>query len=188
MSEWHRWTQEEDNIIRRDYKHTKASKIEIASRLGVTWQAVNGRVQIMGIAKRTDRKSWDPKQDERLMELMGKYSPFTVARKLRRSVNSVVLRFKRLGGSRRLGRDGWYTKQEVCEILGVDHHWIQRRIDCGALKASYHHGHRPDKLGAASWHIDEKDLRAYLIKHSIELNSRNVDLPIIIDLILNGRG
>jgi len=187
MATWHRWIEEEDEIIRRDYKHTKASKIEIAGRLGVSWQAVNGRIQKMGLAKRTDRMvRWDERQDEQLMELMCRYSPFTVARKMHRSVNSVVVRLKRLHGSR-LARNGWYTKREVCEILGMDHKWVQRRIDSGAIEATYHYGRRPGKKGMSAWHIEEKDLRDYLIKSSIELNGRNVDLPIIVDIVANGK-
>ena len=187
MSKWHNWTPEEDDIIRRDYRHTIASKKEIAYKLGVSWPAVNGRIQLMGIAKRTDRMKWSEDQDDKLIELMGIYSPYTVARKMHRSVNSVCVRFSRLHGSR-LARNGWFTKRELCELLGMEHRWVQARIDSGAIKATYHYGSRPGQKGMSAWHIEEKDLRAYLIKHSIELNGRNVDLPLIIDIILNGKG
>lgn len=186
MRKLHKWTEEEDAIIRSNYRGNKASKIEIAKRLGVTWQAVNGRIQFLGIAKRSDRKNWDPKQDARMMELMGRYSPFTVARILHRSVNSVVVRFKRLGGSR-LARDGWYTKSDVCKILGVEHKWVQRRIDSGELSASYHYGTKPTKIGYSAWHIEEKALREYILTHQHELEGRNIDIPIFIDIILNGK-
>ncbi len=38
----HKWTDDENNIIRRDYKHTRASRLELAHRLGVTDGAVAG--------------------------------------------------------------------------------------------------------------------------------------------------
>ena len=131
---WHRWTEEEKEIIRRDYQHTIASKKEIAERLKVSWQAVAGQIARMGIAKRTDRQHWTPEQDERLAQLITKYAPGRVAIRMHRSVNSVVIRAKRLGLSRRV-RDGWYTKRDVCEILGVDHHKAQRWIDSGRIES-----------------------------------------------------
>ena len=178
----HIWSEEEQGIVRRDYRGNRDSAQLIAIKLGVTTNAVKGQITKLGIALNTNRQHWDSKQDERLRELMGRYAAITIAKKMHRSVNSVVVRAKRLKVHAR-NRDGWYTKQEVCEILGVDHHWAQRRIDSGALNATYHNGHRPSKFGMAMWHIEEKDLRAFIRRYPQELCGRNVDLMQIVDLL-----
>jgi hypothetical protein len=178
----HKWTDEEREIVRRDYKGTHASNREIARMLGVTEYQVRGQASRMGLGKRTDRRPWDPDQDERLRALIPCYSVNYIANLMHRSVNSVVVRSKRLGLHRR-NHDGWYTKLEVCEILGVDHHWVQRRIDSGALKATYHNGRRPSQRGMAMWHISEHALRSFIRRYPEELNGRNVDLIQIVEIL-----
>jgi len=178
----HAWTEEEREIVRRDYRGNMDSARLIAIKLGVTTNAVRGQIAGMGIAANTNRQHWNPKQDEILRELMGRYASGTVAKRMHRSINSVVVRAKRLRISAR-NRDGWYTKQEVCEILGVDHKWVQCRIDSGALHATYHNGHRPSSFGMAMWHIEEKDLKAFIRRYPQELSGRNVDLMQLVDLL-----
>jgi hypothetical protein len=180
--EKHHWTDEEREIVRRDYQHTHASRREIARRLGVTEFAVAGQIATMGIAKRSDRRPWSPEEDERLRELIYQYAPHTVARRMGRSLNSVVVRSKRLGCSRRI-RDGWFTKKEVCEILGVDHKWVQKRIDAGQLKASWHNGSKPTNSGSACWHILEKDLKEFIRRYPQDLTARNLDLIMVVDML-----
>lgn len=185
----HKWTDEERQIVRRDFAHTHASRRAIAARLGVTEFAVAGQVSRMGIAKRIDRHPWSEAEDDRLRGLIHRYSVRTIARRMGRSINSVTVRSKRLGFHRRF-RDGWYTKKEVCELLGVDHHWVQRRIDSGALIASWHNGHKPSQKGMAMWHISENDLKAFIRRYPQDLTARNVDLILIVDILVgldNGR-
>jgi len=176
------WIDEEREIVRRDYAYTNASAQAIAGRLDRTMASVKGQVQRMGIAKRTDRRYWTPEQDERLAELITRYAPGKVAKLMGRGVNSVVIRSKRLAISRRV-RDGWFTKKEVCEILGVDHKWLQRRIDGGQLKASWHNGRKPTNCGSACWHIEEKDLKELIRRYPQDLNARNLDLIVVVDIL-----
>lgn len=182
----HRWTEEEREIVRRDYDGTNASAARIAQQLGVTFYGVKGQVQRLGVAKRSMRngyrRPWDEEQDAQLADLINRYSVTTVARRLRRTPASVVVRAKRLGLSRRY-RDGWYTKREVCEILGMDHKWVQARIDAGHLKASWHHGNKPQRNVLAAWHINEKDLRKFIRRYPHDLNGRNVDLVQIVEIL-----
>ena len=188
MGKWHRWTEEDREIIRRDYAHTHVSRRQLAEYLSVihgeriTEFAVAGQISMMGIAKRDDRRPWTLQEKERLAGLIHQYSPRKVARMMHRSLNSVVVQSKRQNASRRV-RDGWFTKREVCEILGMDHKWVQRRIDSGALKASYHYERRPSKFGGSAWHIEAKDLSYFIRTYPEELNARNVDLPMIVELI-----
>ena len=184
----HRWTDEEREIVRRDYKGTNASAEFIAYCLSamtgerVTKYAVKGQVQRLGINTKPDRKPWSPEQDERLAELIGKYAPQRIARMMGRSINSVIVRAKRIGCSRRV-RNGWFTKKEVCEILGVDHKLVQRWIDSRQLRASWHNETRPQKSGKSYWHIEEKHLKDFLLRYPTELVGRNVDLVLILDIV-----
>jgi len=195
VTKCHRWTDEEREIIRRDYKHTHASRRHLAEILSarcgdtVTEYAVAGQIAIMGIAKRDDRRPWTPHEKERLATLIPQFNPRVIAKMMHRSLNSVVVQSKRIGASRRI-RDGWFTKTEVCEILGVDHKWVQRRIDSNSLVASYHHDARPTKVGLHAWHINAEDLAVFIRKYPEELNGRNVDLTMIVELIagvINGQ-
>jgi len=178
----HKWTDDERQIVRRDYQGTNESAKRIAGKLGVSFNAVKGQVGKMGISFRPDMKQWTQKEEERLAELITQFVPHLVAKRMKRSINSVVVKSKKLGFSRRT-RDGWYTKREVCNILGVDHHWVQARIDNGALKASWHNGVKPQKNGGACWHILESDLKEFIRKCPDELHGRNVDIFQIVEIL-----
>ena len=178
----HRWTDEEKQIVRRDYAHTRQSAIEIGRRLGVSEYAVKGQVSMMGLGNHDNRHPWSPKEDKKLRRLLRRWGPRTVAKKMHRSLNSVVLRSKRLNISRRK-RDGWFTKRDVCEILGVDHKWVQARIDSGAIKAYYHYGTKPSKHGMSAWHIEEANLRDFIQRYPQELIARNLDIIMVVDIL-----
>lgn len=185
----HKWTDEEREIVRRDYKGTMASAIAIARCLSyltgseVTKYAVKGQVQRLGIAKQLDRRPWTPEEDERLGELITRCAPAKVAKLMGRSENAVVVRSKRLGYSRRV-RDGWYTAKDVSEILGVDHKWVVKRIELGVLRATYHFPNcSPKKNGSHCWHIKEADLTQFIRRYPQELTGRNVDLIVVVELL-----
>ncbi len=177
----HHWTEDDDLIVRRDYDGHRASTEAIAARLNVTREAVKGRIQWLGLAK-IIYNHWSPEEDERLAELIGKCNTKQISIKMHRSINSCMVRSKRLGLSSR-ARDDWYTKKEVCEILGVDHKWLQQRINSGSLKAHPHTDLYPQKNGGAVWHINESDLRNYIIKYNFELSGRHVDICSLINII-----
>ena len=181
-SHYHRWPDDERLIVRRDYKGDAASAQAIADGLGISFYAVKAQVQKMGISFQ-DRHYWSRKEDEQLEELMTRHCPGRVAKLMHRSINSVVLRAKRLGISRR-DRDGWYTKLDACELLGVDHKWLQLRIDCGALKAKAHNPDvPPQKCGGSVWEIREEDLIDYIRTYPQELIGRNVDIIGLVDIL-----
>ncbi len=176
------WTEAEREIVRCDYRQTDESCQEIADRLGRTFCAVRGKVYALGVQKITGRKPWSPEEEERLAELVRQHPLTKVSRMMHRSIASVTVRANRLHFSRRI-RDGWFTKSEVCQILGQDHKWVQRQIDRGGLVASYHNGHRPKRRGLAMWHIAEKDLIRFILGHASELNGRQVNLVAIVMLL-----
>jgi len=181
----HRWTDDEMEIVRQKYQGTNASAEAIARELGVTKYAVKGIVQRLGIT-RVKSPPWTADEDERLIELLSKHPAGEVAKRMGRSTNAVVVRSKRLGYSRR-SRDGWYTKKDMCCMLGVNHRWLQRYIDRGELKASWHYGTKPGQKGFAAWHIEQREVRKFIIRHCYDLVGRNVDLPDIVYVLTGGR-
>lgn len=183
----HKWAEGEEDILRRGWDNTKVTGCRLAATIGVTYGAARLRASKMGLFKRTDyrKRAWTPGEDGQLEEMVHRLALTTIARKLHRSTIAVCVRAKRLGLIRRV-RDGWYTQREVCEILGMGHKWVQRRIDSGDLKATYHNGRKPKRTGMAMWHIEDDDLRDYICSHAHELNGRNVDLVTIIGLFREG--
>ena len=168
-------------MVRREYQGTHTSRDALADKLGVTKYAVAGVVSKMGLAKIT-QQTWTPDEVERLRQLTEEYSINKVAKMMGRSLNSVTVKAKKLRISRR-DHSGWFTKTEVCEILGKDHKWVQRRIDDGSLSASWHYNQQPKKTGQAAWHIKKADLKAFLRRYPDELNGRNVDLVAVVDIL-----
>jgi DNA-binding CsgD family transcriptional regulator len=179
----HRWTEEERDVVRTLYRQDSKSAQLIADRLGVTFYGVKGQVQLLGISKRTGRRWWHTNNDAKLRKLIPQYAPVTVAKMMNCSIGSVINRAKRLGLSRR-SRDGWYTKKDICEILGIEHKRVQTFIDSGVLPATYHHGHRPSKNGSGSWHITKEDLRTFIRNYPEEFNGRQVDLIQIVEILV----
>lgn len=177
----HRWTDEERDIVRRDYKGNNRSADYIASNLGVTRCAIKGQVQKMGLAMQKS-PPWTEKELDLLEDLIHKHSVTQVAKRLHRSPNAVKVKATRLKLHLR-NRDDWYTKMEVTEICGVDHKKVQQWIDSRALKASWHNGHRPSQKGMAMWHIEAKDLKQFIVNYSGELLGRNVDIQQIVWLV-----
>jgi len=98
----HKWTDEERSLVRRDYNGTNASARIIASKLSVSVYGVKGQVQRLGLAI-NKKKTWSPREKEKLVEWFPCYSPSTIARRLKRSVNSVVVKSKKMGLHRKDG-------------------------------------------------------------------------------------
>jgi len=139
----------------------------------------------MGLGRCKSRsKPWTPDEDEKLAELITRFSPKTVSKKMRRSVGSVVQRCSRKKLSLR-GRYGWYTVVDAAEVLGVSRSWVQARINTGILKAVPHYDNGQPAPGTGGlWHIDEKDLAAFIRKYPQELKGRNVELIAVVDLLV----
>lgn len=183
----HHWTDDDREIVRREYDGTNGKAHLIAGKLSymtgerITLYAVKGQVQKLGLAQDKSPR-WTDDEIDTLKEMITQYSPITIARRLGRSVNSVVVKSKRLHCSRRV-RDGWFTKREVSEICGVDHRKVQRWMDTGALLATPHHEATPQKNGSACWHITEDAFKRFLLNHGMELQGRNVDVFTIIQVV-----
>lgn len=185
----HFWTEEEKIIVRRDYRNSRKSAREIAWRISrpgvaITEAAVMAMARDLGLAQKSDRcdRRWTDEEDEKLEYLLTKYNVRRVAKYLRRSVNAVLGRAFKLSIQIKSCRD-WYTAGDVCAVLGVDQEWVRKRIDSGALKASWHHDSLPSQIGSKSWHITSDDLRNYIQCYTHELQGKNVDIVAVVDLV-----
>ena len=179
----HKWNDEEREIVRRDYLGTNKNALEIATRLGVTQHAVKGQASSMGILMQKS-PPWTERELDILQDLIHTKTVTQIARKLHRSTNAVKIKATRLKLGLR-SRTDWYTKREVCEILGVGHKKVQRWIDDESLIATWHNGRRPCQKGMSMWHITTDALKSFIITHSGELLGRNVDIQQIV-WILSG--
>ena len=178
----HFYTEDELEYIRKNYQGTNASAAAIAEYLGLSIWGIKGQVQKLGITRQKS-PDWTPEELEKLEELIHKYSVHTVAKELHRSQNAIKVKATRLGMKLR-EHYGWYTKRQVCEMLGEDHHVIQAYIDRRELKACWHGQFKPQANGCAPWHIEKADLRDFIIRHSGEFVGRNIDLQQIVGILI----
>lgn len=184
----HKWTQDEEDIVRCQYRGTHQSCRDIADYLNragaqppITQFAVQGRVLKLGIGQRENRR-WTESEMNWLREWTGRYPPAVIAKKLKRGVVSVTVKMKKMGLFRR-AKYGWYTKKDVAEMLGVDPKKVSCWMDDGYLKAVPYQA-LPQKNGGGQWYIEEKDLRAFLLRYPQELVGRNIDVCQVFDILV----
>ena len=184
----HKWTEEEDAIVRQQYRGSHQSCQDIADYLNyagaqppISQFAVQGRVTNLGIGQRENRR-WTEREMNQLREWTGRYPSAMIAEKLKRGKVSVTVKMQKMGLLRR-ARTGWYTKKDVAEMLGVDHKKVQRWMDDGYLKAVPYQ-EMPQKSGGGQWYIREEDVRAFLLRYPQELVGRNLDLCQVFDIIV----
>jgi hypothetical protein len=179
----HRWTEEEREILRRDYRHNRQSAIEIGNRLGIDPDGVKAQASYLGIAKRTDHNPWTPEDKEKLARLIGKMSYHDIARHMHRSYNAVCNKAYELRANI-ANRENWYTKRDICRILGVDHHWIDRRIKDGRIKG---YQVKDTNKRPSIWRITAPEVKRFIQKYPHEFTGRNVDLVQIVALLSSVR-
>lgn len=179
----HHWTEDEDVILRRDYRHSVASLRDLGVHFGVSENAIRQRLNRMGILRQGVK--WSDKDIQYLTENYAKLSPRVIAKRLHKSVNTVVAKAHRLHITNR-ARDGWFTKNEIAEIFGVDQGWINRRINGRGLRLDiepYDPERMPSKGSYASWRISERALREFIRRYPEELTGLNVDFVMLVDIL-----
>ena len=96
-----------------------------------------------------------------------------------RSLEAVASHARKLGLSLR-ERHGWYTQEEVAEILRVQHQWVKARIDSGALKFQW----TGTRIGPhRRRRISRRSLRAFIRRYANELIGRDFDLLEVVDVL-----
>lgn len=179
----HSWTEEDDALLRREYRYTLQSLKDLAVKVGATKDSVRQRLTRLGLLKLTVLK-WTPEEEKFLEENYSRLSPLVISRRLHKSANAVVGKAHRLRVTNKV-RDGWFTLGEVAQILGVDPGWIMRRLNNGfKLQMEPHDPERyPRKGNHAAWHISEKSLRDFIRRYPEELTGRNVDFVMLVDIL-----
>jgi hypothetical protein len=64
----HHWTDEEREIIRRDYRGNTKSVRELAGKIGASFFGVKGQIQKMGLSL-IKKHTWTPQEEDYLREI-----------------------------------------------------------------------------------------------------------------------
>jgi len=105
-----------------------------------------------------------------------------IAKKLRRTETSVVMKIKALGTSRRVCEG--YTMRDLATCLGEDHHKIQKWINAGWLRDTRQGTKRDIGTGGDIHRFREKDILQFLRNHPQEINLGKVEPTWFWDLVL----
>lgn len=179
----HYWTEEDDLLLRKNYKHTTKSLRQLSTQLDVTENSVRQRLTRMGILRQA--VLWTPSEIQFLEENYDKKPNATLARLLHKSVSSVTAKAHRLR-TKKQSRSGWFTLTEVASIFGVDIGWIRRRLKSGQCTldiAPFDSGRIPQKGQYDSWMISEEALRDFIRTYPDELTGCNIDIVMIVDIL-----
>lgn len=130
---------------------------------------------------RPHRRPWTPQELDTLDKLLGKVSAATIAKRLKRTETSVVMKIKALGHSRRVGEA--YTMRELELCFGEDHRKIHKWIENGGLRDELQ-GRRQNGNGHDFHRFREKDIVEFIKKYPQEINLGKVDQVWFLDLVL----
>jgi len=129
-----------------------------------------------------DGRPWTQQEFDTLGGLLGKVSTATIAKRLKRTEASVILKITALGYSRRVSEG--YTTGDLEKCLGEDHHKIQKWIAKGWLRARSLRKHRDDANRRSIHCFRERDILDFIKRHPREINLCKVDSLWMLDLFL----
>lgn len=175
------WTPEKDAYLRQHYDgkiYGRAAKI--AAKWGWPKWAIKKRAAQLALCYPADRRDWTAEEEAFLEVHTGRRTVVWMARKLKRSDTSVVLKLKRMGISRRY-REG-FTVADLSVCFGVDHHTVDRWIDKGFLRA---------RRRGTNWTHDahvvtENDIVRFVRERPMEFRLDKVDQLFFMDLVIGG--
>ena len=140
----------------------------------------------MGLA-RPKPGDWSDREVEALHQYYPRLSFARVAKKLKginggiwRSPTAIRLKAKRQHINKR--SDG-FTMRMVEDLLGADHHKIEKWIDRGWLKNGRKGTNRTEAQGGDMRHFESDDLREFVINHTGEIDLRRVKPMSFIQLV-----
>lgn len=189
LSKKYVWTPERDQLLRDRYDgKIKGRAAEIAGALGWPCWLIKKRAQALGLCFPADRKDWTPAEAQFLMQYAGSRLTTWMARELRRSESSVVLKLKRMRISRRF-REG-YTLRDLELCFGCDHHQIDRWIRAGWLHGR-RRGTRRNGTGgqtggpADAWVFSDARILEFIQQHPMEFRLDKCDQMWFMDVVLD---
>jgi len=176
----HHWTEEDIDLVKREYVPNKVIIRGLAERIGSTEGSIRARASRLGLTQ--PPKTWTQEEDERLCDLISRFSRRKVARKLCRSERSIGSRLSALKQSS-LVKEDWFNAIEVALILGVESRYVYRCIKLGMLKANDHFSSDKNRGHHIAYHIERSELIEFIRKYPSELQGIRPDMVAFIDLL-----
>ena len=180
------WQPQYDDYLKAHYYGGLIRRFQVLTRMiretRLPRWYIKKRAARLGLTMHPDKRPWTAAEQEILERLLGRVSALTIARRLKRTEASVVLKIKRLGVSRRV-RNG-YTMRDLEECLGESHHKIQRWVANGWLRDRLQGTRRHDGNGRDIHRFQEKEILGFIRNHPLEINLGRVDAVWFLDMIL----
>lgn len=189
------WTPERDQALRERYDgRVKGTAARLAAAIGWPAWVIKKRAAALGLCYAVERKDWTPEETAFLWEHAGTRHAHWIAKQLKRSETSVVLKFKRMKISRRV-QDG-YTLRELTLCFGTDHHVIERWVREGKLvsrplgRPAEHDDATVRRRGTRgprdAWAVTDVDLLRFITEHPLAFRLDKCDQTWFMDLITSG--
>ncbi len=180
------WLPQHEDYMRAHYHgglHQRGLVIrEMARQTGFPKWFIKRQARRLGLTMHQDRRPWTAQELDTLDRLLRKLSAATIAKRLKRTETSVVMKIKALGHSRRLSEG--YTMRDLEECLGEDHRNIQKWIDNGWLRDRLQGTNRHNGNGHDIHRFRESDIIDFVKKHPLEISLGKVQQIWFLDLLL----
>jgi len=180
------WLPQHDAYLRAHYYgglHQRGRVIrELARQTGFPRWYIKRQARRLGLSITQDRRPWTQEELDSLERLLGKVSAAAIAKRLKRTETSVVMKIKALGLSRRVSEG--YTMRDLEECLGEDHHKIQKWIASGWLRNGIQGGQQHNGNGHDIHRFHENEIINFIKRHPAEINLGKVDAIWFLDLVL----
>ena len=175
------WSPEQDRVLKERYDGTQKGRVlELAHTIGFPGWEIKRRAALLGLTYSQDRRPWTAEEEAFLLEHAGSWLRPRLAKKLNRSLTSVVMKCKHLHLRTRF-REG-YTLRDLEECFGCDHHLIRRWVDEGKLHIRRRGTNRPHD----AWYVTEQDILEFISTHPLAFRLSKVDQTWFLDLLLEG--
>lgn len=176
------WTPERDAYLIEHWAvHVKQRSTAIAAHFGWPRWVINKRTKSLGLA-RAKEQPWTPAQDTFVLTHVHKRTAHWIWAHLpppRRSETAIIIRIKRLAGSRKL-TDGGYTLAQLMTLFGFDHHLIRDWATMGLLRVTTRGYRNPDR---DAWCVDPAEVLRFCRAHRDRYDLRRVDQPLFLALV-----
>jgi len=178
------WTRERDEIMRREYDpKVRGRAQEIADKFGWPGWAIKKRAIYLGLTRTEDRRKWTGEEERFLLLHAGHRHVHWMAKQLKRTETSVVVKLKRLKISRAM-REG-YTLQELELCFGCDHRAIERWAREGKLRVKKRL-YKTGRLYRRPWAVADAAILEFIRDYPLAFRLDKVDQVWFMDLITSG--
>jgi len=187
-----------DDLIRKTYqeevrmgsvKEKGNSPVRnLCKRLGVPRWKVSRRAMNLGLINQKKKEPAWSEEELRILKRNSRFTPETIARKLRekgfsRSCVGILLKRKRM---RFLQDLGGQSANMLAECFGVDRKTVGRWIHLGYLKAAKRETKRVEKQGGDISYIKDAWVRYFILNYLDIIDIRKVDKYWFVDLLCRG--